>query len=153
LTPIFDVIEFFFYLIFSVVIFLNQDTWLVQFSIMIFANALSCIVKLIGSFALLRAEVPDPKTFEFPVWSYNCYFYSRMAGLTINIMGFIAQAVISALAINNTNYYNEPRYGLCAFCYKLDACQTSYREFIIGLDYAAKEKGMVLSASSVISFN
>jgi hypothetical protein len=90
LTPISDVVEFVFYLIFSLVIFLNQDTWLVQFSIMIFANALSCIVKLGGSFALLMAEAPDPKTFEVSVCSYNCYFFSRMACLTINIMGFIA---------------------------------------------------------------
>ena len=126
-------LEFFFYLIFSVVIFLNQDTWLVQFSILIFANAFSCIVKLVGSFTLLKAEAPDPKTFEVSVWSYNCYFYSRMAGLMVNVLGFIAQAIISALAINNPTYYDEPRYGVCAFCYKLDSCHTSYSQYITSL--------------------
>jgi hypothetical protein len=76
-----------------------------------------------------------------------------MVGLMVNIMGFIAQAVISALVINNQAYYDEPRYGVCAFCYKLDECRTSYKNYIASLVQTAKDKGMVLSASSVISFS
>lgn len=101
---------------------------------------------------MLKAEVPDSKTFETPVNSYQCYFYARMAGFTFNIMGFIAQAIISTLVINNASLYNNIQYGTCSFCYKIDECKADYKELIVGFSKTAMEQGMVLSAQTAPTF-
>ena len=128
--PLFDAVELLLYVVLFVVAYFKQETWLAQISIMVFSNAFSCIVKLLGSLSLLKTVAPDPITFETSVWPYKCYFYTRTFGLMINVLSFIAQSIVSALAIHNPVFYDNPLYGVCSFCYKISECKTSYSAFI-----------------------
>lgn len=123
LQPLLDIFELIFYITFCLVVFIKQETWLAQVSILVFANTFACVLKLSGSCMLLKAEVPDQKTFETPVNSFQCYFLARLAGFTFNVIGFIAQAVVSVVVINTETLYNNPQYGACSFCYKIDQCR------------------------------
>jgi len=68
------------------------------------------------------------------------------------MLGFLAQITISSLAINNSKYYNDPTYGVCTFCYRIDECRASHATYIKGLLATAVTKGLPLSTSSNIDF-
>jgi len=125
----------------------------VQIAILGFTNALSCIIKIIGSISLLKTEAPDPVTFETSVWPYKCYYYTRLFAVAVNVLAFIAQTIVSSLAINNPNFYNEPKYGVCTFCYQVSECRTSYTAYIQNMQQTAQNSGMILNSTSIISFN
>ncbi len=102
---------------------------------------------------MLTVGAPDPKTFETSVWPHRCYFLSRMFGLLLNLLAFLAQITVSSLAIYNPTYYDDPTYGVCSFCYKISECRTSHSAYIADLFKTAVSKGLPLSSASNINFS
>jgi hypothetical protein len=153
MMPLFDVIELILYIVFCIVAYFNQDTWLVQISLLVLVNVAADVFKLLGSLPMLTVGAPDPKTTETAVWPHRCYFLARMFGLLINLLGFLAQITVSSLAINNSNFYDDPTYGVCSFCYRISECRTSHATYIEGLKQIALSKGLPLSSASNINFS
>lgn len=90
MMPLFDIIELILYVVFCIVAYFNQETWLVQVTILILVNAASCIFKLVGGLPMLTVGAPDPKTLETSVWPHRCYFLARLFGFLVNLLGFLA---------------------------------------------------------------
>ena len=152
MMPLFDVIELILYIVFCIVAYFNQDTWLIQITILILTNAGACVLKLLGSLPMLTVGSPDSKSSETTVWPHRCYFLMRMLGFLINVLGLLAQITVSSIVINKSTYYDDPTYGICTFCYKIEECRTSHIAYIQGLYQTALTKGLPLSSSSDISF-
>jgi len=60
IMPLFDMIELIIYIVFCIVAYFNQDTWLVQVSPLVLVNIAANIFKLLGGLPMLTVGAPNP---------------------------------------------------------------------------------------------
>jgi hypothetical protein len=152
LLPVADFVELCVSVVYLVLGFTLQDTYIGHLTILVGLNIVPSLAKLIACLPMLTIGAPNPRTKLISVWPLKLYFWVRVLSLGLLLWLIIVNASLSTYAIANQNFYNNFDYGMCSFCYVKKSCMTSYTSYIDSLNSTGAASFKYLSDKSNITF-
>ncbi len=134
LLPVADLAEMAVSVVYLILGFTLQDTYLGHVTVLLSLNVVPSLAKLVASLPMLTIGAPNTKSKLTNVWQLKLYFWIRVLALGLLLWLILLNASLSSVAIANPKFYNNFDYGMCSFCYVKNTCMKSYTSYIESLN-------------------
>lgn len=152
MLPVADLAELLVSIIYLILGFTLQDTYLAHTSILLVCNVIPSLAKLLACLPMLTVGDPNRKSKLISVWPFKLYFWTRVIALGLLLWIIIVNVSLSSYAIASSQLYNNFDYGLCSFCFVKTSCVKSYNLYIGSLTKTGAETSQFLSDKSNVTF-
>lgn len=102
-----------------------------QVTLVLAANTAATILKLLAAPTIFCAGIPWGHKGLITTFGIQIYGWVRAAALTVFVWGAVLNWILVTWVIAVPDYYNDPSWGLCSFCLRIDKCRSDYDSYLV----------------------